>query len=86
MYCSLVGRIYQHALRRGVSAPGGSAPMGVSALGGVCFQGGVYLGGLLSQHALRQTPLWTDRHLQKHNLRKLRLRAVMIIFLFTIIE
>ena len=49
-------------LLRGVSAPRGSlAPGGVSGLGGVCSQGGVCSWGVVSQHALRQTPLrWTE--------------------------
>ena len=38
----------------GVSAPGGSA------VGGVCSQGGVCSGEVVSQHALRQTPLLTE--------------------------
>ena len=66
--------ISQHALHRGVSAWGGGV-----YLGGVCQ--GVSAQGGVSQHAMGQTPLplWTDRHLWKHNLRKLRLRAVIIL-------
>ena len=41
-----------------------------SAGGGVTCSGGVYLP--------RYSPLWTDRHVKKHNLRKLRLRTVKI--------
>ena len=48
----------------GVSAPGGSALGGVCPGGGVVYSGGgwggVCSGGGLSQHALRQTPLWTE--------------------------
>ena len=46
--------------------------------GGVCLGGVCPDGGYLSQHEMGQTPLWTDRHLWKHNLRKRRLRAVII--------
>ena len=72
----------------------GSAPGGCLLLGGVCSCGGVCSWGVsaprgvsasgprgcVTQHAMGQTPppLWTDRHLWKHNLRKLRLRAVII--------
>ena len=42
---------------------------GCLVLGGCLVPGGVCSGGV-SQHALRQTPpMWTDRHLLKHNLR-----------------
>ena len=48
-------------------APGGCLLWGVSALGvsapGVCSRGEAVPalgGGVVSQHALRQTPLWTD--------------------------
>ena len=49
--------------------PGGSAHGGLSAQGGVCPRRGWQT----------PPPLWTDRHLWKHNLRKLRLRAVVIL-------
>ena len=56
-----VGGVSQHALgRRGV------CPGWVSAHGGICPEGCV----------ADTPPPWTDRHLWKHNLRKLRLRAV----------
>ena len=74
----------------------GYLPRGWLPWGGVCLWsgGGVSAGeglpggclplvhwGGVSQHAMGQAPpLWTDRHLWKHNLRKLRfrLRAVKI--------
>ena len=40
----------------------------------VCVAGGCMEGG----HTWHKHPLWTDRHLWKHNLLKLRLRAVKI--------
>ena len=63
------------------SGPGGAC---LWSRGGACLwsRGGclplVPEGVGVSQHAMRQTPppLWTERHLQKHNLRKLRLRVV----------
>ena len=68
--------------------PGGSAPegglllRGLSAPRGLSGPGGcLLLGGSAIQQALRQTPpvnRMTDRQVQKHNLRKLRLRAVII--------
>ena len=54
--------------------PGGCVCLGLSAQGGVC-PGGISAGGS-AQGGVCHTPLWTDRHLWKHNLRKLRLRAV----------
>ena len=47
---------------RGVSAPRVvSAPGGCLLPGGVCSQGCLLLArGVVSQHALRQTPLWTE--------------------------
>ena len=54
---------------RGCLHRGWCLPGGVGCLpgeGGVCPGGGRY------------PPLWTDRHLGKHNLRKLRLQAVII--------
>ena len=58
---------------REVAAPGGVCSWGVSALGGVCSRevssrgsslllgaGGCLLPGGESQHALRQTPKWTE--------------------------
>ena len=47
----------------------GPYSQGDAWLGGGCSQGGSDPGGVVSQHALRQTPLWTDTHLLKHNLR-----------------
>ena len=65
-------------LPRGVPAGGCTCPGGVPARGGGTCPVGVPAGGCVSQHALGLTPpLWTDRHLWKHNLRKLRLRAVI---------
>ena len=49
----------------------GGLPKEVSARGGVCRGGDVY-----SSMQWGRFPLWTDRHLWKHNLRKLRLRVV----------
>ena len=79
--------VSQHALCRGGLARGVSG-QGVSAHG-VSAQGGGFLprgclsrgmpahGGVcVFQHAMGQTPLWTDRHLWKHSLCKLHLRAV----------
>ena len=68
--------------------PRGVVCRGVSAWGGIC-PGGCWgicgeevsasgPGWGVSQHAMGQTPpLWTDRHLWKHNLRKLRLQAAI---------
>ena len=67
--------ISQHALCRGVSASG---PGGV-----VCHGGGAGCLPLVLRGVYpimqwdRHPPLWTDRHLWKHNLRKLSLRAVI---------
>ena len=70
---------------------GGCLPKGVYLSGGACTcpgerctcpvgwcncPGDVPAHGGVSQHAMGQTPLWTDRHLWKHNLHKLHLRAV----------
>ena len=52
---TLVARISQHALHRGVSAPGG-LPLEGCALGGACSRGGV------SQHVLRQTTPCEQNH------------------------
>ena len=75
----------------GGSVQGGCLPRGVSAQwGGVFAKGDVCLEGVSAQGRVsasgpgvypsmqwgRHPPLWTDRHLWKHNLRKLRLRAV----------
>ena len=86
------GCIPAYTGQRGV-CPGGSRGclptclvgvyLGVSGQGGVCL-GGVCPGCVSSQegrHPLgpkSYTPLWTDRHLWKHNVRKLRLWAVII--------
>ena len=56
----------------GSPCQGGLPARGVSLPGGLPAGGCLLPGGLLC----RETPLWTDRHLLKHNLRKLRLRAV----------
>ena len=78
-----VGGVSQHALSEGVypSMPLGRGCIFQHAL--VVCPGGVWQTPLWDQ---RQTPppprdqsqthppLWTDRHLRKHNLRKLRLR------------
>ena len=71
--------------------PGGCLPRGVSAQGGVC-RGEVSAsgprGGCIPACNGQTTPLWTDRHLWKHDLSKLRLRAVinenLILFRFFI--
>ena len=42
--------------------------------GGACVAAG---GACVVGHVTRTPPLWTDRHLSKHTLRKLRLRAVI---------
>ena len=70
---ALVGGVCvsQHALGRGVCIPACSGQEGVCP-GGVADP--------LGPEA--DTPLWTDRQLWKHNLRKLRLRAVMKHFLY----
>ena len=62
---------------------GVSATRGLSATGG-CLP--LVLGGV-SRHAMGKTPpsLWTDRHLWKHNLRKLHLRAVKILVLYFVL-
>ena len=71
----------------GVSAwwgclPGGFVCLGgLSAHGGVCpgvsAQRGVFLGGVYPSMQWGDTlPLWTDKHLWKHNLRKIHLRTV----------
>ena len=59
--------VSQHALGSGMCIPACTGQGGVSAWGvwGVCL-------GCMADIP----PLWTDRHLWKHNLRKLRLRAV----------
>ena len=77
--------VSQHALGRGVYPS-------MHWAGGVCIPACNGQSMCLSQHALPRgggvtntpslgpeadTPLWTDRHLWKHNLRKLRLRAVI---------
>ena len=87
------GGVSQNALCRGVCIPactrgctwwGGVPAGGVPAQGG-CKSLGAYLPrGVpvwgVSLHAMGQTHLmWTDRHLWKHNLCKLRLRAVNIL-------
>ena len=46
---------------RGVSAPGGSAPRGCLLLGDVCSRGVSAPRRVVSQHALRQTPLPVNR-------------------------
>ena len=57
--------------------PGGCLPTkGVYLEGGVCPHGSVCPGEVSAQGVADTTPLWTDRHLWKHNLRKLCLRAV----------
>ena len=88
--CLPRGCLPMGSLLSGVSAQGGVCPGGV-CLGGVC-RGGVCLGGCLprgclpsgvsalgdvSQHAMGQTLLWTDRHLWKHKLHRLSLRALI---------
>ena len=56
--------------------PGGVCPVGDQPReclpGGVSAPGGEYL----PRGCMADTPLWTVRHLWKHNLRKLRLRSV----------
>ena len=65
--CLTRGCLPRGCLPRSVSAPGRCLPRGVSA------QGVSAPGGYPSMQCGRPT-LWTDRHLWKHNLRKLRLR------------
>ena len=71
----------------GVSGPGGVWSQGCLLLGDVCYWGGCLLPGgvclwsrgvCISACNEADTPLWTDRHLWKHNLPKLLLRAVII--------
>ena len=65
--CTCLGRY----LPRGCTCPGGLyLPRGCTCLGGACPRG---------VPAQVLPPLWTDRHLWKHNLRKLHLRAVNIV-------
>ena len=62
-------------LPRGVSAQGMCLPRGCACPGGACP------GGCLPSipcNGADPPPPWTDRHLWKHNLRKLRLRAVIM--------
>ena len=72
MHCAGGGVCFRGCLLPGVCLP----------LGGVCFLRGCLLWGVstlggVSQHAMEQTPPWTDRRLWKHNLCKLRLLAVI---------
>ena len=81
--------VSQHVLGKGVCIPACTGQGGVcllrgclvwrevSAQGGVC-PGSVCPGGDRRGVADADSPLWTDRHLCKHNLRKLRLRAVKL--------
>ena len=81
----LVDRISQHALLRGGLGLGRAwSRGGVPGPWGALSRGCLLPGGVVSQHALRQTPhtpapphvdRMTDT-CKKHNLRKLRLRAV----------
>ena len=64
--------VSQHALHRRGCLPRGYLSRGVSTQGGWCLPGG---GGIPACNGAK-TPLWTDRHLWKHNIRKLRLQAV----------
>ena len=66
------GGVSQHALGRGVCI------LACTGQGGF-FPGGCLLKEVSSQDEgdVADTPLWGDRHLRKHNLRKLRLRAVI---------
>ena len=64
--------VSQHALHRRGCLPSRYLSRGVSTQGGWCLPGG---GGIPACNGA-EPPLWTDRHLWKHNLRKLRLRAV----------
>ena len=74
--------VSQHALGKGGCLPGGCRPGGCVCPGEVCLPGGCLPMGI-SQHAMGQTPPpWTDRHLWKHHLRKLRLREVKSISRF----
>ena len=69
----------QHALGRGVCLPGGVCPGGCLPRG-LSAQGVSAKGGVCPRRGGRHPPtLWTDRHLWKHHLRKLRLRAVIIL-------
>ena len=62
-------------LPRGVCTyPGGVPAQGVY----LPREGGVPARGVYLARGVSATPLWTDRHLWKHNLRKLRLREVKI--------
>ena len=70
--------VSKHALGEG----GGVSAQGVYLGRGASAQGGVCLAGVCPEvvHPSMQWgrhPPWTDRHLWKHNLRKLRLREVM---------
>ena len=76
------GSVYQ-----GVSAQGGVSAYGVSVRGAVCLGVGVSAQGVVCHPQTRgrqSPPPWTDRHLWKHNLRKLRLRAVISIYLSSV--
>ena len=66
-------RSLSSSVREGSVSGGGG-----SLSGGLCLTGRSLSRESLSRGSLsRETPLWTDRHLSKHNLRKLRLRAVI---------
>ena len=68
-----------------VAGMGGYLPGGYLPSGWTCRGGGVSARGYLPRGRVparrvylpRYSPLWTDRHLWKHNLRKLRLWAVI---------
>ena len=77
----LPGGVCRSCVPRGVCAggvcPGGCLPGG--CLPGGCQSGGCVPGGVCQEVCARMGvchPPWTDRHLRKHNLRKLCLRAV----------
>ena len=94
MHTARLLTISQHALRRGcLLHEGVPASGGVSAFrGGACFRGVSTSGGCLlrgvsaswwvvSQHALRQTPLWTEFLLKILPCPKLCLRVVKMYLL-----
>ena len=72
MHTARLLTVSQHALCRGV----GGLPWGCLAGGGVCP--GECLPEGVSQHALRQTPPYGQTDTCENNLRKLRLRVVII--------
>ena len=72
----------------GVSAWGcllGGCLLGGCLLGGVCSRG-VCSEGCLPRGVWQTPPLWTDRHLWKHNLHKLHLQVVNIVLSLKILS